>query len=71
LFPIVPPQVLALCQSVRLIDFNPIWGILREAWDECGLGKSTDRFLASFRKPASLGDVLNKINRETLNAYQA
>ncbi|KAJ7755117.1 hypothetical protein B0H16DRAFT_1315870 [Mycena metata] len=52
------------------INFNPIWGILREAWNECGLGKSTDRFLASFKEPAALGDVLNKINRETLNAYQ-
>ena len=30
-----------------------------------------DRFLASFKKPESLNDRLNKINRETIEAYQA
>lgn len=53
------------------VDFGPIWKTLRDAWEETGLGKPDDRFLASFKKPESLSDRLNKINRETMEAYQA
>ncbi|KII94504.1 hypothetical protein PLICRDRAFT_659542, partial [Plicaturopsis crispa FD-325 SS-3] len=52
------------------VEFAPIWNTLRSAWDECGLGKSEDRFLASFKKPECMGDILNKINGETLKAFQ-
>jgi hypothetical protein len=45
-----------------------MWRIMHEAWFECGLGKSEDRFLASFKNPGSLGDVLNKINTKTITA---
>jgi hypothetical protein len=53
------------------VEFGPIWRTLRDAWIETGLGRASDRFLASFRKPSALGDTFNKINRETINAYQA
>lgn len=53
------------------VDFGPIWKTLRDAWEETGLGKPDDRFLASFKKPESLNDRFNKINRETIEAYQA
>ena len=53
------------------VDFGPIWKTLRDAWEETGLGKPDDRFLASFKKPESLSDRLNKTNRETIEAYQA
>jgi hypothetical protein len=33
------------------VDLGPMWRILHEAWFECSLGKSEDRFLASFKKP--------------------
>jgi hypothetical protein len=52
------------------VDFGPIWKTLRSAWVECGLGKSEDRFLASFKKPGSLGDTLNKLNGGILEALQ-
>jgi hypothetical protein len=53
------------------VEFGPIWRTLRDAWIETGLGRASDRFLASFKKPSALGDTLNKINRETINAHQA
>ena len=53
------------------VDFGPIWKTLRDAWEETGLGKPDDRFLASFKKPELLSDRLNKINREMTEAYQA
>jgi hypothetical protein len=53
------------------VDFGPIWKTLRDAWEETGLGKPDDRFLASFKKPESLSDRFNKTNRETIEAYQA
>jgi hypothetical protein len=53
------------------VEFGPIWRTLRDAWIEIGLGRASDRFLASFKKPSALGDTLNKINRETINAHQA
>ncbi|PBK97137.1 hypothetical protein ARMGADRAFT_1045148 [Armillaria gallica] len=57
------------CDS-RLIDLSPIWRTLRDAWLECGLGCHSDRFLASFKKPESLGDIFNKMNKKTLIAYK-
>ena len=53
------------------VDFGPIWRTLRDAWEETGLGRPGDRFLASFQKPETLNDRLNKVNRETIIAYQA
>jgi hypothetical protein len=50
------------------VDFGPIWKTLRNAWEECGLGKSKDHFLALFKKPEAMGDILNKINLQTLKA---
>jgi hypothetical protein len=32
--------------------------------------KSEDPFLASFEKPDSLGDVLNKVNAKTVTAFK-
>ncbi|SJL17766.1 uncharacterized protein ARMOST_21327 [Armillaria ostoyae] len=52
------------------IDLSPIWKTLRDAWLECGLGRHSDRFLASFKKPESLGDIFNKMNKKTLIAYK-
>jgi hypothetical protein len=51
------------------VDFGPIWKTLRNAWEECGLGKSKDHFLALFKKPEAMGDILNKINLQTLEAH--
>ncbi|KAF8162243.1 hypothetical protein BJ912DRAFT_1006215 [Pholiota molesta] len=53
------------------VEFGPIWKTLRDAWEETGLGRPGDRFLASFKKPEALSDRLNKTNRETVEAYQA
>ncbi|KAI0065892.1 hypothetical protein BV25DRAFT_1797961 [Artomyces pyxidatus] len=52
------------------VDFGPIWRTLRDAFEETGLGKVSDRYLASFKKPECIGDRLNKINRETIAAFQ-
>ncbi|VDC05775.1 unnamed protein product [Peniophora sp. CBMAI 1063] len=53
------------------VDFGPIWRTLRDAFEETGLASSSDRILASFKKPECLGDRLNGINRKTLVSYQA
>ena len=52
------------------VDFGPIWKTLHSAWVECGLGRSEDRFLTSFKQPESLGDTLNKLNGGILEALQ-
>ncbi|KAJ7431441.1 hypothetical protein B0H11DRAFT_2262007 [Mycena galericulata] len=51
------------------IDLQPCWRELDGAWDELGAGYPKFRFLASFKKPASLGDRLNTVNRDTLEDY--
>jgi hypothetical protein len=51
------------------IDLQPVWRELGDAWNELGAGYPKFRFLASFKKPVSLGDRLNKVNRDTLEAY--
>jgi hypothetical protein len=52
------------------VDFGPIWKTLHSAWVECGLGKSEDCFLTSFKKPESVSDTLNKLNGGILEAIQ-
>ncbi|KAF9016149.1 hypothetical protein BDZ89DRAFT_1141693 [Hymenopellis radicata] len=52
------------------VSFAPIWRPLHDGWIETGLGRAEDRFLASFKKPGSLGDALNKHNRDVINANQ-
>jgi hypothetical protein len=51
------------------VDFGPMWKTLRNAWEECGLGKSDDRFLASFKRPEAMSDILNKTNVQTLKVH--
>ncbi|KAJ7711549.1 hypothetical protein B0H16DRAFT_1249645, partial [Mycena metata] len=51
------------------IDLQPCWRELDGAWNELGAGYPKFKFLASFKKPASLGDRLNVVNRDTLEAY--
>ncbi|KAJ3964032.1 hypothetical protein EV361DRAFT_757056, partial [Lentinula raphanica] len=51
------------------VDLGPLWQELGEVWEEHGSCTPNLRFLASFSKPASLGDRLNHSNREILEAY--
>ncbi|KAJ7186465.1 hypothetical protein C8R46DRAFT_861080, partial [Mycena filopes] len=51
------------------INLQPGWRELDDAWNELGAGYPKFKFLASFKKPASLGDRLNVVNRDTLEAY--
>lgn len=53
------------------LDFGPIWNTLRNAFEETGLGETSDRYLASFQKPEYLGDRLNSNNWTILEANQA
>ncbi|KAJ3803494.1 hypothetical protein F5876DRAFT_85218 [Lentinula aff. lateritia] len=41
------------------VDFGRLWRELGDVWEEHGRGTLNLRFLASFAKPASLGDLLN------------
>ncbi|KAJ3741071.1 hypothetical protein EV360DRAFT_13604, partial [Lentinula raphanica] len=51
------------------VDLGPLWQELGEVWEEHGSCTPNLRFLASFSKPALLGDRLNHSNREILEAY--
>ena len=49
------------------MDFSPLWCELDNAWRVSGNGYSKYRFMASFQKPASLGDRFNVSNRNVLD----
>ncbi|KAJ7779733.1 hypothetical protein B0H16DRAFT_1300148 [Mycena metata] len=51
------------------IDLRPVWRDLDEASRDLGAGYPEFRFLASFKKPISLGDRFNKTNHNTLKTY--
>ncbi|KAJ7291689.1 hypothetical protein C8J57DRAFT_1044376 [Mycena rebaudengoi] len=51
------------------INLSPIWRDLGDAWTKFGEGYPEFHFMASYKKPASLGDRLNIHNRKTLEAY--
>ncbi|KAJ6548949.1 hypothetical protein B0H19DRAFT_952624, partial [Mycena capillaripes] len=53
------------------INLNPIWRELAETWTKLGTGYPEFRFMASFKKPPTLGDRLNSTNRDTLSTYHA
>ncbi|KAJ3925852.1 MAG: hypothetical protein NXY57DRAFT_906558, partial [Lentinula lateritia] len=52
------------------VDFGPLWRELGDVWEEHGRGMPNLRFLASFAKPASLGDLLNVNNRDISQTYR-
>ncbi|KAJ7207457.1 hypothetical protein GGX14DRAFT_316358, partial [Mycena pura] len=52
------------------VNLGPIWRELDETWKIAGPGIPTFNFMSSFKKPVSLGDRLNKNNRDTLENYQ-
>ncbi|KAF9067387.1 hypothetical protein BDP27DRAFT_1383945 [Rhodocollybia butyracea] len=53
------------------VDLGPLWRELGEVWEEHGRGTPNLRFLASFSKPTSMGDQLNKNNWDILRAYHS
>ncbi|KAJ7460766.1 hypothetical protein FB451DRAFT_1371619 [Mycena latifolia] len=51
------------------IDLSPIWRELDEAWRGLEAGYPEYKFLASFKKPVSLGDRFNKNNCDMIETY--
>ncbi|KAJ7451308.1 hypothetical protein FB451DRAFT_1051566 [Mycena latifolia] len=65
------PHVLKLTHNPvwDRIDLRPIWRDLNETWKTFGNGLPEYHFMASYKKPVTLGDRLNKCNRDTLGVY--
>jgi hypothetical protein len=53
------------------IKLSPVWRELAETWTEVGTGYPEFRFMASFKKPPTLGDQLNTTNRDILSTHFA